>query len=259
MTPQPPTSAPHQYSPGARRPQPPLVFPAFPAGPGREEDVWGRRGTGVTPAAPQHPLRAVEALDTPKQRWGLTHLLPWQPDGTLGAGQTLRETRPGCWEGTEGAPQPPAPWGRPHRLHVPADRGSLAVPGVPAPPGFPGGGAGRESPLVQQKISWHPRMCHPRPRRHPPAPSCPTCPTRARGSSRPSPGNPPPWSIPGSRWLIWDGCSRGAGGPPLTPTTLPLGPGAPSMPLAPCGGRREGQGDAAPQGDPAPRTMPCPG
>lgn len=69
---------------------------------------------------------------------------------------------------------------------------------------------------------------------------------------------PPPWGVPVSRWLIRAGCSHG-GGAPLTPTTLPLGPGAPSMPLAPCGRRREGQGDAAPQGDTVPRTPPCPG
>lgn len=61
-------TAPRQYSPGVRRPQPHPVFPASPAGPGREEDVWGCRGTGVTPAAPHHLLRAGAAPDPPHPR-----------------------------------------------------------------------------------------------------------------------------------------------------------------------------------------------
>lgn len=39
---------------------------------------WGSSGP------PPHPC------------WILTHLLPWQPDGALGARQTLPENRPGC-------------------------------------------------------------------------------------------------------------------------------------------------------------------
>jgi len=136
---------------GPSAPATPCI-PGFPGGPwARGGRVGTRRDRGPSPA----PARSRGGPGPPTHAGSRLTFSPGSPTGPWGPGRPCERTE---WGAGKGAREHPSPQPRgdallgPHHLHGPADRGSLAVPGVPAPRGFPGGvGGGRKSPISAAK------------------------------------------------------------------------------------------------------------
>lgn len=183
--------APCQHLPGVHRPQPHPVSLVSPVGPGREKDVWGRRGMGVTLGAPQ--LRAGAAPHPPPSH------SPSPPAAQQGPGGQADPAR----EETGMLEQQPSPQPLGEHPAGPPLPPQTCGPGFPCCPGGPGSPwipwwrgvlRGKETPLAQQTPSSEART----------GPSDP---------SAPSPHSHPTRGC-GSPSLTGAGCSQGGRGGP---------------------------------------------